>query len=182
VARKSDVLAYLPHVLRQAYELQGVALGQERVLDALWQGAEDALNDQFIDSVTENGVCRWEQMLGLWERNASDLPERIFRVRSALSGRLPFTLRVLKGQLDHICGEGGYRLSIDYGNYKVTVLLALESGDNFDAVKELLCRMLPANLVIEVSLLYREHGELTGKKHKELAAYTHRGIREGGEI
>ena len=182
MAKTADVLSYLPPVFSEVYEMQAAAQGENSELNLLWQGAEDLMNDQFISSATENGVSRWEKMLLLSPGDTDTLPERKFRVQSAMSGRLPFTIWVLREQLDSLCGADGYELTVDYGNYKVTVLLALAAQNEFDAVTELLQKMLPANLVIEVSVQYRRHSELTAWGHEDLAFHTHQYIREGGEL
>ena len=182
MARRADVLGYFPPVLQEIYEIQGVAQGQNSELNHLWQGAEDLLNDQFVETATQNGVSRWERMLGLNPKNTDTLPERKFRIQSALSGRLPFTVWGLRQQLSGLCGEENFQLTVDYANYKVSVLLALEAESNFEAVEEMLKTMLPANLIIEVSLLYRPYSELMPRRHANLASYTHQYIRKGGEL
>ena len=182
MSRKADVLSYLPPVLQEVYEMQAVAQAENSQLDLLWQGAENLMDDQFIDSATENGVSRREKMLLLSPKESDTLPERKFRIQSAMSGRLPFTVWVLREQLNSLCGEGNYQLTVDNANYKVTVSLALAAQNEFDAVTELLKKMLPANLLIEVSVQYRRHSELTVWGHEDLAFYTHQYIREGGEL
>ena len=182
MARKADVLSALPPVLGEIYEMQAAAEAENSELNLLWQGAEDLMNDQFIESATENGVSRWEKMMLLGHKDTDTLPQRKFRIQSAVSGRLPFTVWVLREQLDHLCGAEGYELTVDHANYKVTVLLALEAQNEFDAVTELLQKMLPANLIIEVLVQYRRYGELTEWGHEDLAFYTHQYIREGGDL
>lgn len=177
MARTADILSYLPPVLREVYEMQAVAQGENSALNDLWQGTEDLMNDQFIDSATENGVSRWEKMLLLTPKDTDTLPERKFRVKSALSGRLPFTIWVLREQLDALCGAGNYELTVDHAAYKVTVLLALAAQQNFEAAQEMLYNMLPANLVIEVSLMYNRHEDLTGYVHGKLLGYTHQELK-----
>lgn len=182
MARKADVLSYLPPVLQDVYEMQAVSQAENSELNRLWQGAEDAMNDQFIASATENGVSRWEKMLLLYPKDTDTLPERKFRIQSALSGRLPFTIWALREQLDSLCGPGNYELTVDHANFKVTVLLALAAQENYETVSELLRKMLPANLQVEISVQYRRYSELEAWQHADLAFYTHNYIREGGEL
>lgn len=177
MARKADVLSYLPPVLQDVYEMQAAAQAENSELSRLWQGAEDAMNDQFIDSATENGVSRWEKMLLLYPKDTDTLPERKFRVQSVLSGRLPFTVWALREQLDSLCGPGNYELTVDHANFKVTVFLALAAQENYDTVCELLQKMLPANLQIEVSLMYNRHQDLASKVHGRLLEYTHEQLK-----
>ena len=177
MARKADVLNYLPPVLGEIYEMRAAAEAENSELNLLWQGAEDAMNDQFIESATENGVARWEKMLLLGRKETDTLPERKFRILSAVSGRLPFTVWVLREQLDSLCGAGNYQLTVDHANYKVTVLLAMAAQNEFDTVTELLQKMLPANLQIEVLVQYNRHRDLAGKVQGRLLEYTHNQLR-----
>lgn len=182
MARKADVLSYLPPVLQDVYEMQAVSQAENSELSRLWQGAEDAMNDQFVETATENGVSRWEKMLLLSPKGTDTLPERKFRIQSALSGRLPFTVWALREQLDGLCGPGNYALTVDHPNFKVTVLLALAAQENYDTVCDMLRKMLPANLDIEISVQYRRYRELEAWQHTDLGFYTHNHIREGGEL
>lgn len=177
MARKADVLSYLPPVLQDVYELQAAAQAENSELSRLWQGAEDAMNDQFIDSATENGVSRWEKMLLLYPKGTDTLPERKFRIQSALSGRVPFTIWVLREQLDSLCGPENYELTVDHANFKVTVTLALAAQENYDTVCDMLRKMLPANLEIQVSLMYNRYGDLKTRTHEMLPPFTHGQIK-----
>lgn len=174
MARKADVLSYLPPVLQDVYEMQAVSQAENSELSRLWQGAEDAMNDQFVETATENGVSRWEKMLLLSPKGTDTLPERKFRIQSALSGRLPFTVWALREQLDGLCGPGNYALTVDHPNFKVTVLLALAAQENYDTVCDLLRKMLPANLQVEISLMYNRYGYLSSWPHGMLNPYSHK--------
>ena len=96
MARTADVLSYLPSVLREVYEMQAVAQGENAALDGLWQGEEDLMNDQFIDSATENGVSRWESMLKIAPKATDTLTERKLNILVKLSGQHGYTLKVLE--------------------------------------------------------------------------------------
>lgn len=72
----------------------------------------------------------------------------------------------------------------DYGKltlknlYRVVVRVNLINKKNFSMVKEMLEEVIPANMEIDLSLLYNQHETLAKFTHKELAKYTHRQIRE----
>lgn len=48
----------------------------------------------------------------------------------------------------------------------------------FSMVKEMLEEVIPANMEIDLSLLYNQHTTLAKFTHRELSKYTHKQIRE----
>lgn len=178
MARTADVLSYLPPALREVYEMQAVAQGENGELNQLWQEIENLTNDQFVESATENGVSRWESMLKIASKATDTLTERKLNILVKLSGQHSYTLRVLEQQLESICGPENYTVAVDYPGYRITVRIALASASNYDAVKELLERIIPVNMVIDLSLLYHQYGDYTTYTHGQMAAYTHQQLRE----
>lgn len=79
--------------------------------------------------------------------------------------------------LTNLCGEDGYKMTLDANGYTLTVLLAISRQAQFDAVEELLKEIIPVNLVLIVSLEYNRHSMLSGFTHAQLAAYTHYQLR-----
>lgn len=61
--------------------------------------------------------------------------------------------------------------------YNIKVGVALTRKNNFDDVKNLLQEIIPANLVIDLSLMYNQHFTIGQYKHSELSAWTHDYIR-----
>ncbi len=182
MAKTADVSLYLPKVLCEIYEISLLLKLYNEELSLLWQGCEDALSDRFLSSLTENGLKRFEKLLNLKKSSDLSINERRFRIKSELCSRLPFTLRVLTKQLNALCGAGNYEILVDYEGKKVSVYIAEIAKSNIEATKNMLFKMLPANLIIEVSLLYRQNKMLNSFTHKKLSEYQHNYIREGGEI
>ncbi|MEG2597447.1 MAG: putative phage tail protein, partial [Oscillospiraceae bacterium] len=115
--KTANILTMLPDVLRNVWELQAVALAEDKELNKLWQETEKVFCDQFVETATENGVSRWEQMLNIAAKPSDTLAERKFKILSLLSAQLPFTISSLQEQLKNLCGENGYRLSVNHGTY-----------------------------------------------------------------
>ena len=74
--------------------------------------------------------------------------------------------------------KDGYSLKVIHGEYRIIVRVNLINKKNFSMVKEMLEEVIPANMEIDLSLLYNQHETLAKFTHKELAKYTHRQIRE----
>ena len=172
------ILDYLPPAVRDLREMRALAAGQERVLSALWDAVKAAFNDQYAASLSENGVSRWEKILGITPKGGDTLGNRRTRVLTRLLEQIPVTKRTLNQQLLAMCGKNGYRMELDPARYTLGVLIAVNSSALLSSVGELVRKSVPANLLVQVGYLYNRHRELSPFGHEELGRYTHRQLRE----
>ncbi len=175
--RNSDILKYLPPVLSEIIEFKYITGAENSELSKIYTEAESILNNQFCATLDETGLKRFEKMLSL--PSNGDIEFRRFQIKTTLGNRLPFTKNALILQLNAICGEGNYELSIDYNVPKISVFL--NSSDNADAVEKLLCLMAPANMLTEVGKLYRRYITVGALRHGMLSRFTYSYIKEGGK-
>ena len=172
------LIDYLPHFM-QAHKEMTVIMETEQVeIDRLWLNAENALADQFIQEATVNGVKRWESMLGVSPKDTDNLDERKFRILTMLNRELPYTLRKLEQALTNLCGAGGFSINLQAREYRIDVKLALDNKNNYQDVVNLLKKMIPANMVPCVQIMYVTNEVLSGYTHEQLSAYTHEQLRE----
>lgn len=175
--RDIDVLSYLPPVLREFKENQEIAKVENPQIIKLWQAVEQAMNDQFIQTATEYGVYRRERMLKILPMGTDSLETRKFRLLTRYNEQVPYTRRVLKNLLDSLCGEDGYTLSIDAANKIIKVRVELIVRGMFNAVVDMLNRIAPANMILDVQLRYNQHSTFTNMTHAQLSQYTHHQLR-----
>lgn len=168
-----QLLEYLPAFLQSVREYKAICQSEQPQVEALWQGAQEAMADQFIPTATENGVKRWEKILHITPKATDTLEERRFRILTCINQQTPHTITALRQQLEALCGKEGYTAQCDNNSYTLTVRVALSQKSNYDAVADLLDRVVPANIVIDLSLLYNQHQSLKGYTHGQLKAYTH---------
>ena len=173
----AELISYLPEVLCDVREFHLICAAGDEELSALRGELTDIIADNFIATLTERGCERWEHMMGISPKATDDLAVRRFRILSKFNEELPYTFRGLLRQLSVLCGEGGYSAEVDYGNYTLKVLVALTSSNQFDEVQRLLQRVVPANMMIALSLKYNKHRTLSAMTHKQLAAFTHNQLR-----
>lgn len=172
-----DLLSYYPRQLRSLREIQAIAYAQERALSKLWEGANNALRDQFICSATQYGVSRWEGILGISPKGTDTLDDRRFRVKARLGEQLPYTLGALHARLEALCGADNYSLELPVGSYTLSVKVGLAARSNFDDVKVLLERLVPANIAVLLTLKYNPHEIYAQYAHDKLAPFTHEMLR-----
>ena len=175
MATDRKLIDYLPPFMQKYREIAVLMDAEQPEVDRLWTAVENALADQFVMDATENGIARWEKVLDIFPKGTDTLDERKFRVIAMLNKDLPYTLKSLTQTLNNLCGADGY--SIDVGEYKIEVKLAVANRSNYDEVEKILNIMIPANMVKLISIMYTRNDVLSQYTHEYLSAFTHEHIR-----
>lgn len=171
------LIDYLPQCVQDFQEVKAIMDAEQTYVEKVWNDSQDVMNDQFIVDSTENGVKRMESILSITPKPASTLDERKFNIQTRLNEQLPYTMKSLENMMISLCGENGYKLKVDPGNYELIVKLALFNANNIESISILLDKMIPANMVKHVSA-FNNHKLLKEFTHEQLAAYTHKGLVE----
>lgn len=174
---------YLPQFMRKYNELEQIMNAEQPEIEDAWDGVGEVLSNQFVDTSTEYGISRWEKMLGITPYETDTLQERKFRVKANLLQQTPYTFPKLVKYLNEICGEGNFEM--DFGpvyegdqNLTLVVKLALEKQTEYDALVDLLNRILPCNIVRQTIVLWNTHETLSSFTNEELAEHTHDELRK----
>jgi hypothetical protein len=172
------LIGYIPAVLKEVRQYQALACGEQPEIFKLFNEIETALNNQFVLTSDEFGVGRWEKILNIMPKATYTLDERKFTILSRLAEKLPFSYRMLEQILTGLCGENGYRAEVNHGLYELAVKIALIAKNNFNDVETMLNRVVPANLTINLSLMYNTWGIARDFTWGALAAKAWGGIKE----
>ena len=97
-------------------------------------------------------------------------------ILARINASLPYTYRQLENFLRNICADD-YTMTLDNENYTLTVLLSLSRQNQFDEVSNLLARVIPANLICNVSLKYNQYKIIKPYRYRLLVNYTCHEIR-----
>lgn len=178
MATERKLIDYLPHFMQEYFEMQKIMEAEQPEFDQVWIESENVLSDQFILDANEYGVKRWESMLKVTPKDTDSLDERKFRILTKLNQELPYTLVRLKEALTTLCGADGFSIDLQATNYHIVIKLALINENNYEEVVDLVTKMVPANLTYLVQIMYNQHIMLMPFTHAELAAYTHKQVRE----
>lgn len=172
------LIEYLPDFLRSVREYKAILTDAfEPEVVELFQAIENALSDQFIETASEYGISRWEKMLKIVPKSTHSLEDRRFTILTRLNEQPPFTMEALKQKLENLCGKDGYSVEVDVEKFILKVRIALTSRNAFDDVCVLLERVVPSNMVIDVSLMYNQHKAFSQYTNGQLTAYTHHQLR-----
>lgn len=155
-----QMITYLPEVLWDVLEFRLLMDAEQKLFDRWEEKADSLLRSSFFDDSDEIGIARYEKLLGLVPRASDTLETRRFRVKSKFNERLPFTHRTLEQQLTALCGEDGFSLELYGDEFRLAVQVDLLAQNNFQSVSELLERVVPANLIIDLRLRTNVPGTL----------------------
>lgn len=168
---------YLPHFMQVYKEMKSIMDAEQVEIDRLWLEAENSLSDQFILEATENGVKRWEVMIGISPKDTDTLDERKFRILTKLNQELPYTLRKLEQVLTNLCGNNMFSIKVNAEEFHIEIKLGVANKNNYQEVSDVLKKMIPANMTQTVKIMYNSQTVLTKFTHAQLAAYTHEQLR-----
>lgn len=171
------MLKYLPPILQQVIEFQKIMEAEQPEFDSAKSNVNSAMDDQFIIDATEYGVKRWEKMLNITPKSWETLEDRKSGILAKISSRTPYTFRMLEEQLKSMC-EGDCDLILDATNYTLQIRVGLSKRKVLENIQDLVKWIVPANLVVNVSLKYNRHIDLAAFTHAELADFTHQELRE----
>ncbi len=174
----SKLFDALPPVLQRVRELARITGIEQELFDEAERQMARVLSEQFSAVAGEYGIGRWEELLGVMPSAGALLEERRRIVQLRLSEQLPFTMRRLREMLAGVAPEDEYMLELIPEEYLLKVRLALSGKMYLAEMANVLRRVLPANMVLDLTLLYNTHGTVHGRRHGELGGLRHREIRE----
>lgn len=172
-----NILEYLPQVFSEVREMIVHAESQKPELESLWAANDNAYSDQFLYTMTENGVKRWESILGIQPMGGDTLEDRRFRIINKINAQLPYTFRMLEAHLNQLCGKDGYTMSYNPDTWTLRIRVALTRKSQLNAVREIIEEMIPVNLILDYNLQYNSHAILSVFTHAQLNKYTHGELR-----
>lgn len=172
------LIEYLPTIMQNVGEFKQLLCAEQKQVTALWNACDLLLHEAFLDSATEHALKHWESVLNIVPKNTDSNEVRRFRVHGKLIEDLPYTYRNLHRQLAALCGENGYTLELHNEDYTLRIRVALTSKKLKDEVVSLADRVSPANLILDIDLLYNTHRALGWYTHRELKSHTHHDLKE----
>lgn len=170
---------YLPKVISQIDEYKEITRIYDLYLNRFWTDVMQPLYDnQFLDSLNEYGCTQNEKILGITASQLDSLEDRRRKIKGYYASNIPYTANKLIEVLSSMCGTNGYELHIDNEQLTVSVAISLASARMLTNVAEMVRRMVPANVIVNVYLRYNIHGSLKKYTHGQLKNYTHGALKE----
>lgn len=112
--------------------------------------AVDRLDDNiFFNSMHEEQIERWEEILKIAPKTGEDIDSRRFKVKTKVFEHVPYTERVINRKLADLCPDG-YKLDINDDRTHVDVTLVLWDQGLLSDVEDMLEEIIPLNMTFTV--------------------------------
>lgn len=175
---KAELIKLIPDIFHNIREFNEIFSAVASAVSRFEDKVKQQKTDFYIHSedISEKGVDRLAQSLRI---NVSGLSfdDKVFKIKTVLLDKRPYNIPNVKNMLAVLCGEDGYTFDVDNDSFSVSVKLDLGRKNQFTAVYELLDKVIPSNMTLNVVLLYNLHSDLSDKTHGDLSAMTHEQIR-----
>ncbi len=171
----SEYIEYFPDFWQDILEIKTLDKVIKGQLDKLLYSIKETVDNKFPATAGEDGISRWEKILGLSNPLNSSLKSRREAVRAKLMAKPPINLRKLQSVIEEYMGV---EVTISISNYVVTVGYRGETLVNdLTPLYATIYEMIPANLIVNIIRLYNTHSELAPNTHIDLQKYTHDQLR-----
>lgn len=173
----TDLMKYIPPVLQDVDEFNALAAAENPEFDQSWIESENISYNQFIETLTVEGAVRWEEILGITPKLTDSLDLRRFRILARLNEQTPYTYRTVKGMVEVLCGKDHYTFDLQHEIYLLKVRVDLIAKGKIDEVELMLRKTVPANIVLDLAIIYNQHMTVGLFTHLMLHNYSHYGLR-----
>ncbi len=148
--KNTDLLGYLPPFVARFGEMKKIMTAENPEFDLLRGFAEQIKNDLFISGCGEEGIKRFEKILGIIPSELDTLESRRSRVLARWLDMIPYTYRVLLNKLDVLCGKENYEIDLNAGEYLLKLVTHLEMYGQTDEIRTMLRDIVPANIALNL--------------------------------
>lgn len=168
-----DLMNYLqPPELQEIREFRAIIESEEIEAESLRRSCLATRDELYVSTMSEYGVSIIEKMLKIIPKDTDTLEDRRFVLFARHNEQSPFTFKSIENQIERLCGVGGY--SFEYGPepFHLKVRVVLKAKNQLNEVGLTLRKTVPANVVVDLSLLYNQWLTLATKKWGDMTAIT----------
>ena len=144
-----QLIDYLPPVMAELLEMQGITSAVQPQIDALWNETEYLLDELYIPYASGIGLKRWEKLLGL--PSSGSVEKRRQEILLVLQSRLPYTETFLKDYLEEVLGD--VILTVDYGQYSISIEAGSENEEILSSLSVQLRQIISANMALFLAIM-----------------------------
>lgn len=176
---KADLMkSYVPEFLIEGQTYKAILEAEGPELERIEANLADVLKQFYVDTATEEGLCRWEEFVGLSSYAGKPLDQRRSRIISKLRGMGTITVQLIKKVAESYDG-GTVEVTEQNDLYQFTIEFIDTFGipPNIEDLMEAIEEIKPAHLGVMYRYRYNIHAVVAKYTHGYLAGYTHEQIR-----
>ena len=129
------------------------------------------IDNRYIISCDEEGIARFEKILGMTPKSDDTLEDRIFRCLTKWNVCLPYNYAFLERKLKELCGTE-YAIDFDIPGQTMIVKIGIAQKNQYDSVVDILDEIVPCNILLNTELLYNQYRSLKPYPHIILGQFT----------
>jgi len=149
MSREINLIDYLPPFLQGYREMQAIMTAENPEFQAVSDEGQVVLDNTFILYCNEDGIARFERMLGIYPLPSDPLEARQSRVLTRWNDTVPYTLKTFLVKLKTLQGNDNVQVIFDKDTYTLQVVTHLEKQGQQDDLAYLLKTVVPCNLLID---------------------------------
>ena len=114
---------YMPHIYDNNKEMNNIINSEEEELEnGLKLGIENSFKDTFAKIATENGLAKFETILGIKvDKETETIDFRRKRILNRLVSQAPFTETYFINKMNEMLGKGNWDYTLNYNTYTLTI-------------------------------------------------------------
>ncbi len=174
--REIDLVSYLPSFITEFKEVCTALKAENPEFKLAWENIDRILYNEFIKTADEYGISRFEKLLDIFPNAEDSLEDRRKKILIKWFDMIPYTIKMLKKQIALICGEDNFFIFIKHNKYLLYLKLPNIDNTALSEVKEILDKMLPANMLVNI-LFKNIHEFFKLLKHSEMKMFSHYKLR-----
>jgi hypothetical protein len=149
--KQKDFLDYLLPLFSNVREFRALADVIDNTIRRAYDDIAAMCDAPFIKHASERWLARHEAVLGVTPKPSDT--DAVRHLRLAAKGRFgaPYTESMLRHRLAELCGEENFTLDVNAAASSLSVAISAGSDEEFEIIKDMIVRMVPANLVVSVS-------------------------------
>lgn len=172
------LIDYLPSVLKELEEFKQIMTVEQKQVDELWNIIYTILDEAFVDTAESIGLKRWETILNITPLDTDSVEVRRMRIHGRMLEDAPYTWNSFKQMLSGLCGEDRYTLELKSKEYTLVIKVALASKKLKDEVVKMAERVVPANLILDIDLMYNTYEMLKQITWEQATEKTYQKLRD----
>ncbi len=172
------LIDYLPNFMQEYKQIKEIMKVQQPQINAAWDNANKVLQEQYINTATDEGLKRLERIYNITIKETDSIETRRAMLLLKLGTVDNPTLRVISNKLNEILQGKEFYLIVNYSSYAVSILIPTATQAILDATVSYLRKIIPANLTITADIL-TQYIALGAYTHESLSGYTYEEISKG---
>lgn len=158
--REPAVQRYYPDVIAPAKEFKKLAAAENPELKLAADGLWKWFLATFVYYADEDGIERWEDMLGIRAPAAASIEARRLAILSRINNNIPYTERWIRAFYDTIYGPGSIAVTVTPADYALRISSESEISRSVPRAMREARMYAPANLTIRATINYRNDFKL----------------------